>query len=780
MHRGVRVEVCSRRDRAQLQHESKRIVERMKLGAAALGARGGAVVGARRALGWMSGGLCDRAASDGGGATVLRTITSTRLGTHLLDGLEPVARSARADAEAPLGEAPARVLRPEIQALRAGAVALVLVFHAWPALVPGGYVGVDVFFVISGYLITRQLLLEVERTGTIAVLDFWARRARRLLPASFLVLGACAAASFAWAPQGVWRQYFREVAASSLYVQNWALGIDAVDYFATSNAPSPVQHFWTLSVEEQFYLALPLLMLAVLGVCRAIPSLRARRGLALAIAGSCALSLSYSCLITWSMPALAYFSTPARAWEFAAGALLSFVAAPIGARHRGAVAGVGWGAILLAAFAFDGTTHLPGIVAGVPVLGALLVLGAGSAGRWQRARPIQWLGDRSYSIYLWHWPLLVFAPLALGRELDSLEKAGLVAMALAVAAATTRWVEDPIRFSRWPRRPLGRRSIAVWSGVCMVALVAVAQTGIARIERVERASAELAARIIGEAPPCFGAQARSASGPCENPRFANTLVPEPGLVAADVVARPDCRQGLGAALRVCTLGPPAGYVKRLAAIGDSHLAALLPALEAVAQTHGWRIDLASKNACHWTTGTQRGMSEANIGTCVRWKEALDRKLAAEPPYDAILVTHRAGMFYPNAAPGEDQQTTVVRGLVESWTTQAERGARIIAIADNPSATRETASCVAQHRLRANEYCALERSTAFDRFDPHAAATRALPGSSLIDLSDLYCDAESCPVVIGNVVVYRDDNHITRTFSRTLAPRLGEELERILH
>ncbi len=679
----------------------------------------------------------------------------------------------------PFAETPPRARKPEIQALRAAAVALVLLFHGWPTLVPGGYVGVDVFFVISGYLITRQLLLEVDRSGTIELVDFWERRARRLLPASFLVLVTCVAASFVWAPEGAWRQYSREIAASALYVQNWALGLDAVDYFAASNAPSPVQHFWTLSVEEQFYLGLPLVMLAVLGARRRLARRRGRQGLALAIAAAGVLSFLYSCWLTPSTPSAAYFSTAARAWEFAAGALLSFVAQPIGSRRRTLAAVVGWGVIFVAAFAFDEGTAMPGAAAGLPVLGALLVIGAGPVGSWLCARPIQWLGDHSYSIYLWHWPLLVFAPLVLRRQLGAGETAGLELLALVIAAAATRWVEDPIRFSRWPRRPLGRGTIALCSALGMAVLVGASAGTIAWVAAEERASAELAARFAASDAPCFGAQARRSAEPCKNPDLANVLVPNPALVAADDVPRPECRQGRGDQLRMCRLGPAAGYERRLAAIGDSHLAALLPALEAMARQQNWRIDAAAKNACYWTTSTQRRLSPANIGACQRWKAALNQQLLAEPPYEAILVTHRAGAFLPDADPGEDQQTTIVRGLVESWRAQAERGTRIIAIRDNPRATRGTAACVARHRLLANEYCALDRVRALGSFDPHATATRALPGSSLIDLTDLYCDAGTCPAVIGNVVVYRDDNHITATFSRTLAPRLGEELKRLL-
>lgn len=316
--------------------------------------------------------------------------------------------------------------------------------------------------------------------------------------------------------------------------------------------------------------------------------------------------------------------------------------------------------------------------------------------------------------------------------------------------------------------------------LCTTVLVGAAQLAIARIDSAERASARLAERFAAAAPPCFGAKARLGPEPCRNPELANVLVPNPALVAADLVRRPECRQGATRdELRMCTLGPRVGFDKRLAAIGDSHLAALLPALEAVARQHNWRVDFASKNACYWTTSTQRGMTAESVRTCQRWKVALNQKLESEPAYDAILVTHRAGAFLPDAAPGEDQPTTIVRGLVESWTTQALRGTRIIAVRDNPSATRGTAACVARHRLRANEFCSLDRAQALARFDPHPAAARALPGSSLVDLTELYCDPDRCPAVIGNVVVYRDDNHITRTFSRTLAPRLGEELARIL-
>lgn len=199
----------------------------------------------------------------------------------------------------------------------------VLLFHLWPNRLPGGYIGVDVFFVLSGFLITAQLLRESERTGTIKLRDFWARRIRRLLPAAFLVLAASAIATLVWVPQGLWQQFAKEILAAALYLENWVLAADSVDYLAADNSPSPAQHYWTLSVEEQFYIAWPLLIL--FGLLLARRGAPARRTIALVLALVTTLSFESSLQLTASNPAAAYFVTPTRAWEFGAGALIAFL-----------------------------------------------------------------------------------------------------------------------------------------------------------------------------------------------------------------------------------------------------------------------------------------------------------------------------------------------------------------------------------------------------------------------------------------------------------------------
>ena len=167
-------------------------------------------------------------------------------------------------------------LRPEIQALRAAAVLLVVVAHLWPSLLPGGYVGVDVFFAISGFLITSLLLREIDRTGQLSLSAFWARRARQILPAALVTLLFCAIATIVFVPLTYWQQFLNELRASTAYVQNWQLAESAVDYFAADNGPSPVQHFWSLSAEEQFYVVWPVLLLLAVGLTRK-RSVRVRR-----------------------------------------------------------------------------------------------------------------------------------------------------------------------------------------------------------------------------------------------------------------------------------------------------------------------------------------------------------------------------------------------------------------------------------------------------------------------------------------------------------------------
>ncbi|MET1051267.1 MAG: acyltransferase, partial [Mycetocola sp.] len=289
-----------------------------------------------------------------------------------------------------------------MQALRAFAVLSVVLYHLWPTRLPGGYVGVDIFFAISGFLIIGHLLREIDTNGRVSLSRFWARRARRLLPASLLVLIATGVATVFWVPITLWQQWFKEIGAAAIYVQNWVLSADAVDYLGAENQPSAVQHFWSLSVEEQFYIFWPLVIVLILILSRGRSPRRTIGAVLILITVA---SFAYSTLAVAVDPAPAYFVTHSRAWEFGAGGVLALLASsevrtwPV---VRSLVSWAGIIALVGTVFLYTADTPFPGAAALLPIAGTLAVIWAGTpAVTWAPSaamslRPVQWVGDVSY------------------------------------------------------------------------------------------------------------------------------------------------------------------------------------------------------------------------------------------------------------------------------------------------------------------------------------------------------------------------------------------------
>ncbi|MFI2620602.1 acyltransferase family protein [Streptomyces sp. NPDC018584] len=360
--------------------------------------------------------------------------------------------------------------RPDIQALRALAVGLVVFHHLWPTVLTGGFVGVDAFFVISGYLITAQLTHEINGTGRIRIADFYARRIRRLLPAALSVLACIVVAVYALVPRDRWSDYAHQVLASALYGQNWLLGAEPVD----PTRITAMAHYWSLSVEEQFYLLWPLFLLLLL-------RLRAPRARLFGVAGLGLVSLAWCVHLTEADPAAAFFVTPVRVWEFAIGAVLALVGTRLVLPRAvaGAASLLGFTALVGSALHFTGLTPYPGTAALVPTVGTALVIAAGTGAQrqWHTAltssRPVQLLGDISYSLYLWHWPLLILVPLAVsGGILDLPVRLGILVSALLLAYASKRVIEDPVR--AWPPLADSTRMtfIAMAAGLAAICLAA--------------------------------------------------------------------------------------------------------------------------------------------------------------------------------------------------------------------------------------------------------------------------------------------------------------------
>ncbi|MDN4478093.1 acyltransferase family protein [Demequina sp. SYSU T00039] len=685
-------------------------------------------------------------------------------------------------APARTGSREAADFRPDIQALRAIAVGLVVVYHLWPHRLTGGYIGVDVFFVISGFLITSHLWREAAATGRIRLGRFWARRARRLLPSALLVLLATAVASWLLAPVTEVRGFLAEVAAATLYAENWFLAIAAVDYQAIGHAASPVQHYWSLSVEEQFYVLLPVLLVAALWAAARLSL--PRRGVVVGVVAVVgAGSFAYSWWLTaWS--AGAYFSTFTRLWEFVLGAAVA-VALQRSRSHGGAVL-AGLALMLGAAVVMNDATPFPGWQAAIPVVGTALVLAWGDrtllsrVGAW---RPVAHVGRTSYAIYLWHWPLIVLVPFALGRELGLVEKLGIGIATLLLAAASTSLVEDPVRFS--PRLLGGRAPwvVAAWSAAGMaVVLGAVVAGTVATEHRAER-ERELAASLEAQLGDCVGAAAEDAAEGCADPEPAADggevetepahFIPPLADLEDDDENRDECWTGLtGRRLDVCALGETDAPTKRFLVLGDSHANALIPAFDQAGSDRGWAFDLAGHAACPFTTEPAHTADAQVREACDAWRADVRDLAATADAYDGVIVTQQVRIL------DEAELERSADGLVDAWSV-VPAGVPILAVRDNPRLPDEFVACLEQEGPAGADACGWPQDSAL-RVDPQGIAAMRDDRASLIDMSDVYCADGTCDAVIGSVVAYRPDgHHLTATFARTLAPRLADEIEAAL-
>jgi peptidoglycan/LPS O-acetylase OafA/YrhL len=674
-------------------------------------------------------------------------------------------------------------LRVEIQALRAVAVGLVVAYHFWPKAVPGGFVGVDVFFVISGFLITSLLLHEVERTGRVSLRDFWARRARRILPAALLVIAAVAAATFAYVPVNNWSQYLGDLRASTLYVQNWHLAHAAVDYFAAEQSPSPVQHYWSLAVEEQFYLVWPLL----LGATALLAGRRHRAALIAVIATATAASLLYGIRHTAADPADAYFATTTRAWELGAGGLLALLPAPRSAdRVRAVLSVVGLAAIGIAAGVYTTATPFPGAAALLPVLGAVAVIRAGAPGGrlsptpLLRAAPVQFAGSISYSLYLWHWPLLVLAPYVVHHEVDTSTRISLLMLALLLAWLSRTLLEDPIRHSR----ALARRGTRVTFAAALVltlAVVAVTAAGTDHVQAQIRKDEVATQRTLASHPKCFGAAARDPERTCRNPKLRTTVIPTP--VQAPKMDNSPCEViEKSGRLRVCQFGTaPEKATATFALIGDSHASHWRPALSVLAKHKHWRGLSITHTSCPYSAATPV-IDQPGRGVCVQWKHQLARWLTRHPEVTIIFMGQHAGgdIVRPQ---GRNLFTAQVDGYAKAWKSLPASVQHVLVFRDTPKMHTPTNDCV-QRAISAHEQagpaCAVPVREALKDRDPAPVAVQRkhFRRVQTIDVNRLLCNKKVCFPVIGGALVYKDVHHLTSVFSTSLGPFVERQVDRL--
>jgi peptidoglycan/LPS O-acetylase OafA/YrhL len=667
---------------------------------------------------------------------------------------------------------------PHVQGLRAVAVIMVVLYHFWPGRLSGGYIGVDIFFVISGFLITGQLARELERTGRIALPAFWAKRVRRLLPASVTVLIFATLATIFILPLSSLVGSLKEILASTFYFENWSLALGSVDYLAAHQA-TVVQHYWSLSLEEQFYVVWPLLLLGAtwLGV-KFFASRRWLPMIALVVVVSL-LSFVVSVIYTNSNPAEAFFVTFTRVWEFGAGAVLALLPKwrPRGAIWPNVLGYAGLIAILVASYRYNQDTQFPGTAAIVPVLGSVAILASARAERpWDigsilGGRPQRFIGDISYSVYLWHWPLIVIAPYIPGWGLLGINRVALFLVSFVLGWLTKRYIEDPARTWKFllVRKP--RMSYAFMVSLMVVSSLLVAGAFAVNNPKYQAAAAELKS-INANPPACFGAE---ESATCQNPKLANAVIPSSGFGNADQPNYPGCFVELNeSAVTACHFGSTAPDAPRVALIGDSHAYQYIDTMISLADAKGWSLTTYLKGACPWTTTPVGGPSVAFTNSCRDWLSNLKATLAKQPTYSAIFTTALHDTPYVTTASTASGRTNqVAAGFSQAWT-QA-KGAPIVTLIDNPDFLDDPNKCL---RVTSPKDCTEPRKDVLQPVDPIGVAARA-SGATLLDFTNKYCDSTECFSVVGGANVYRDQDHLTVTWTLTLRSQIEAAISSVL-
>ena len=657
---------------------------------------------------------------------------------------------------------------------------LVVAFHLWPGRAPGGYVGVDIFFVISGFLITSHLMREFTASGRISLPNFWARRARRLLPAALTVLAAVTVATFVFVPQGFWIRYFSEIGASGLYIENWLLAANSVDYLAAQNSPSPVQHYWSLSVEEQFYLVWPLLIMLALLLARLRGIKIQRRWVFFMLTAITVASFLFSVIYTHLYAAPAYFVTPTRAWEFGAGALLAFVPSAIGSQRARFLAG--WAGLTLIAFAtirFNATTPFPGYAALVPVLGAAAVIwSGGSQQSWSVTqlstwRPIQFLGDISYSVYLWHWPLIVILPLVLLHPLGTKSKLAILATTVVLAVLTKLAIEDPVRRARLL---VSRRPRITFAGVAagMVVVVAACFLGTALGQPPKPLAPEPPAQAS-----CFGAGATVASRHCSPTTSLPDWVQSASYASTDTNDRGEghgwgnCEAPAGQTIvRTCILGNFKNPKNTVALVGDSHAGHWEGALDTVAKKLHWNVITYARSACTGTgdDAVYFDVREFDRQDCAAWGRKVTSRIVSNPAISAVFVSSVSDRYLT-----EPSQQAVSPSTYQSvWSKYVAAGKQVYVLGDTPVPISNVPECL-QTKKSISDCSVRENTAVVPNVMKEAALTADSSQIRFFDFTDRFCIAGTCPPVIGNVIVYADDSHMTKTYSKTVGVFLLEKL-----
>lgn len=678
--------------------------------------------------------------------------------------------------------------RGDVDGIRAIAIVLVVAYHAGIPHLHGGFIGVDVFFVISGYLITRNLLRERASTNRIAVGRFWARRIRRLVPALALVVAVTLVAAYFIVPLYQLGDVAKQGAAASLYVSNVLFASQANNYFAADISFSPFLHTWSLGVEEQFYLVWPVLFALVAWIATRRrsgrgPAAADRRTLLIVVFGVVfAASMALNVALTNDRSTWAFFGLPARAWEFAVAGLLAAVPVPRALRSvagRTALAALGLVLLLAALRLIDGATPYPGLWALLPVTATVLLIVAGetwggeveatSVSRGLSLAPMQWLGRVSYSWYLWHWPAIVLLVIAVGSD-RTRYKVTAALVTLPVAWVAYRWFETPLRFAK----PIARSSVRTYAFGAVVTVAVVLLAVAVRPDSVTRPRGEVLTAADFEAPPGSSMQERVAVTVDEMHKRADSSCPK------DALQTPEGDD-------YC-VGGDLDATRTLLLIGDSHAGQWRPPLDQVAKAHHVKLLIREHNGCppYPVSVTDPLKGAKKTAVCLDQQQGDVRILDALRPDAVLLATWSGNRSNIIDAAGqkvatEQQMALWEAGMRSTLGDLTERGIPFGVVVDEPSLAFNAVDCLVQEN--SVERCEPDVAAAMKQSGPLLEIERKVlaefPKAPTLDMSDVLCDADRCHLEVDGHLVYADTHHLSAAYALDAQPLLEPLVSRLL-
>ena len=650
---------------------------------------------------------------------------------------------------------------------------LVLAYHAKVPGFSGGYIGVDVFFVVSGFLITSLLVREFDTTNKISLTNFYARRVRRLLPASLVVVIGTLVISKIWLEPLRLNDLTQDARAAALFATNIVFAVRESDYLQSALPPSPLQHYWSLGVEEQFYIFFPILVMVLLKLGKTSKSLLIA-GLTMITAVSFAVCVA----ITPSMPAISFYLLPFRAWELGAGALLALLGSKVNrvkSVNRELFGWVGLVIIIVTGFIYDSKTSFPGYAAGLPVVATVFLIVSGDNSKFGPSRllelgVLQWLGSRSYSLYLWHWPILIVARSANKAELTAIQIALCMLATLLLAELSFRFVEQPIhnvpKYLNNTNRSLafGALLIVVGFGASFITAPATANSVKVQDSTTESSVFASTTTIFQYSDSQLKELIDSAPKITELPADL-----DPPLAVLDndepEIYKLGCHDHEFDIPPACEFGDLESKTS-IALIGDSHAAQWFEPLRRIAEQRNWRLQTFTRSGC-----TMLGVENGVIEKCRTWlKNVLTEIQSSE--FSLVVIsgfTNREDLV-------DESPDGFINNITELHSALTINSQKVIYLADSPGPLLHVPICLSAN-IQTVQNCNFEREEAINE-----QTAEILKGvwssetSRFVDLTDWFCTSQICPVVIGNMVVYRDISHISSVYALALTNVLMNELE----